>query len=154
MIATPEMFEHLGPILWSGLPPGFADGLEQLIDETTDFEHADLGFTELSNNLIGAHGFRIKPSAENHASPWHVHHLAVQIGILTSGFVRLEVEGVGEVKHEPGQLINFPPGVRHRELEMAPGTEGFEITIPAKYRTTFFVFDEVSGSYKDVELYL
>ena len=144
MIATPEMFAHWAQDLgWHGFP-GYED----------EFQHADLAISELSKNQVGGHAFKILPQAQNHPSPWHVHHVDLQLAYLSKGWVRLEVEGVGEVTQEAGALIHFPPRVRHRELEMAPGTEGFELTIPAKFTTTFFVFDEETGAYKDVEVVL
>jgi hypothetical protein len=145
VLGTPEMFTHLEEYEYEGIP-----GFEEIS------EMCSLDIRDLTNGALGSHAFRMKPEGEGQRqpSPWHFHHVEMHLSILLTGWVRLELEGVGEKLIEPGKLYLQPARIRHRELEMPAGTTGFEITMPARYKTTFYLFDEETKSYKEQDLWL
>jgi hypothetical protein len=143
-MGTPEMFKHLEPYVYQGIP-----GFEELGGM------APLNISDLAKMPIGGHAFRIVDHAEPRPpTPWHFHHLDLHLSVITKGWVHLDVEGAGEKVVKAGQLLCLPARIRHRELGEAPGTEGFEIVSPGPYKTTFFVFNEETESYDEVDVWL
>lgn len=67
-----------------------------------------------------------------------VHHHAIRLQLIYCyrGWVRVAYEDQGEpfVMH-PGDCVLQPPGIRHRVLECAAGTEVIEIACPAEHET-------------------
>ena len=144
LLGTPEMFTHLEPYNFTDIPGFEAAG-----------EIADLKLEDLTDGSYGAHAFRVKPTKEAlPPTPWHVHDVDFHLSVFIRGWIRIELEGVGEKRIEAGQLYLQPPRIRHRELEMSPDILGFEITRPAKYKTTFFIFDEGTETYNEFDLWL
>lgn len=110
----------------------------------------ELGYGDKSKGTLGMHVARITPGKDPQGSPWHMHHLDLHIGYFLKGWARFEFEGVGVVEFGAGTALFQPTWNRHRELELSPDFEAIEITMPAHYKTTFFIFDEETGEYKDV----
>lgn len=69
----------------------------------------------------------------------HFHHdVRFQLIACVAGWVRLVYEAQGEdFVLGPGDVVLQPPGIRHRVLESAAGTEVVELACPAVHETRF-----------------
>lgn len=66
----------------------------------------------------------------------HYHRIALQMIVVTSGWVRVVYEGQGSsFVMEAGDIVLQPPFIRHRVLESSPGLEVVEISAPALHET-------------------
>jgi quercetin dioxygenase-like cupin family protein/putative sterol carrier protein len=79
-------------------------------------------------------------------SPWHIHHMDVQIAYMTKGTADFEFEGMGVLTFTAG-LFFFQPYCRHRERRVQFDWEGLNIELPATSATTIFLYDEDAGEY-------
>ena len=66
----------------------------------------------------------------------HFHEVELQLIHCIAGWVRVVYEDQGPpFVMLPGDSVLQPPGIRHRVLECAPGTEVVEIGVPAEHLT-------------------
>lgn len=66
----------------------------------------------------------------------HYHRIAVQLIVVTRGWVRVVYEDQGApFVMAAGDMVLQPPGIRHRVLESSPGLEVVEIGCPALHET-------------------
>lgn len=66
----------------------------------------------------------------------HYHHIAFQLIVVHSGWVRVVYEDQGgPFVMNAGDMVLQPPGIRHRVLESSPGLEVIEISAPALHET-------------------
>src|SRR3954453_10940767 len=66
----------------------------------------------------------------------HFHRIAFQLICVRKGWVRVVYQDQGDpFVMAAGDMVLQPPGIRHRELESAPGLEVVEITCPASHET-------------------
>jgi mannose-6-phosphate isomerase-like protein (cupin superfamily) len=115
-----------------------------------------LGLSELTGGQYGSQVIHLKDDGpgQTDPSPWHMHHVDAHFSFVLRGSISIEMEGVGEITVEPGKLFAQPVRNRHRELAAEPGTVAFEITSPARYKTTFFIYNESTKQYEDFEYWM
>ena len=103
-------------------------------------EYRDLGMNEATNGRVLAHVLRAKGPCDGPGG-YHSHSLDFQMIYLLKGWVRVDFEGVGELRIEAGDAWYQPPDVKHEVLEYSDDFELIEITMPADFPTR----DEARG---------
>ncbi len=103
-------------------------------------EYRDLGIKEATNGKVLAHVLRAKGPC-NGPGGYHSHSLEFQMNYLLKGWVRVDFEGVGELRMEAGDAWYQAPEVKHEVLEYSDDFEVIEITMPADFPTN----DEARG---------
>jgi quercetin dioxygenase-like cupin family protein len=123
----------------TSLPAGFAVSHARDADYDAGlrsfFAYRDLGVSDATNGVVGAHVIRANGAAEGHGDR-HAHALTFQFVYVTRGWVRFAYDGVGEVLLEAGSSVVQPPGIAHTELAHSADLEMLEITLPAQFETT------------------
>lgn len=113
-------------------------------------EIRDFGVEQITNNAVGATVLRAREEAGWEGSPWHMHDKELFVFIL-SGSALFEFDGVGPATFEKGTFIHQPAFSRHRELTMSRDFEALAIQRPGgPVATTFFIWDDVAGTYREV----
>lgn len=98
------------------------------------FEYRDLGMAERTGGRLRAHV--IRPSkASDKRGDLHYHALEFQMVYVLKGWARVQFEGIGEVRFEPGSCMYQEPRIRHRVLEYSDDYTVIEITVPADFET-------------------
>ncbi len=139
VMATPDLIDRPKPDSFKPIP-GFAP-----------FEQRELKHhLAYSNGNVSAVVLRGVPGVKWQGSPWHLHDLDFQLVYLTRGSMDFEFEGVGAVHLEAGAVMYQPPLNRHREMGASEDSEALLLTIPARFKTTAFIYDEGSGTYNEL----
>lgn len=105
---------------------------------------------ELTGGKFAANLQRANPDSPWEGSTWHMHHCDLQYSYILSGTAKFEFEGLGIVEMKAGDALYQPPNNRHREFEISPDFEVFQIVSPATFETTHFNWDEETGSWKAI----
>ncbi len=98
------------------------------------FEYRDLGMVEATGGRLRAHVIRPSKPFE-HGGDLHTHDLEFQMVYVLKGCARVEFEGLGEVRFEPGSCMYQEPQIPHRVLEWSDDYTVIEITVPADFET-------------------
>ena len=114
-------------------------------------EVRNIGFGELGGGKVAAQIFRACDGWSALSLVWHMHDLDLQIGYVISGWLRYEMEGLGEVLVEAGTAIYHIPRNRFRILDRSSDFEGIWFKVPATDVVTAFVPDGTGGELKMVE---
>jgi quercetin dioxygenase-like cupin family protein len=138
-MATPDLIDRLAPDSFKPIP-GFPP-----------FEQRDLKHhLKYSDGNVSALVLRGVPGVKWQGSPWHLHDLDFQLVYITHGSMDFEFEGVGAVHLEAGAVMYQPPMNRHREIGATEDSQALLLTIPAKFKTTAYIYDEGSGTYNEL----
>lgn len=139
VMATMDAFDHLGPESYQpipGFPPMEMRNMDHVVEKT--------------DGKAMAVALRAVPGVKWVGSPWHMHHLDFQLVWCISGTMDFDFEGVGEIHLGPGTVIYQPPENRHRELGVSQDNESLLLTIPPKFKSTMFLYDEQAGGYSEL----
>src|SRR5262249_11222224 len=96
-------------------------------------EYRDLGIAAATGGLAQAHVNRA--AAPTTPGKWHQHDVGFQFVYLLSGWLRTEMEGVGEITMRAGSGWIQPPGVKHVVHEYSDDFQSLEIILPADFVT-------------------
>ncbi len=97
------------------------------------FQYRDLGIAGATKGKLSAHVIR----AVNGVTPsdTHKHALDFQMIYILKGWLKVHLEGKGEVLLKAHSSLYQPPGIVHKVLDYAPDVEILEITVPAEFAT-------------------
>jgi quercetin dioxygenase-like cupin family protein len=113
-------------------------------------ETRDLGFAKISGGQVGV--AVVRASGEScEPTLWHMHNLELQVGYIVKGWMKYEVDGLGEVTVEAGTGIYHVPRTRMRMLACSPDFEGIWVKMPPQDTVTLFIPDEDTQEYEAVE---
>lgn len=98
--------------------------------------YRDLGVSEGTNGMFGAHVIRLIPPCTDEVRKLHRHHLDFQMLYILKGWVRMVIDGQGEHVARAGTAWVQPPGIEHAVLDYSDDCEMIEIVAPAKFETT------------------
>lgn len=97
----------------------------------------DLGLGPATGGQVRAFVSRQTSSPERggKAALPHYHDLQFQFTYCLKGWVRMEIEGQGEIVMRAGSCWLQPPGIKHRAIDRSADFEMFEIHMPVKFGT-------------------
>lgn len=99
--------------------------------------YRDLGITEATNGAAKAHVVRnIGQFDKSKVGGLHSHHLEFHFIYMLKGWIRMRVEGQGEIVVREGTSWLQPPGIKHEVLEYSDDRELLEIVMPHDFTTT------------------
>lgn len=105
---------------------------------------------ELTEGQYGGAVLRRVPGTPWTQTTWHMNHLDFQLSYVTSGELLIELEGQPPMRLEAGSALYQPGKNRHRYLEMSDDCELIKISTPARFQSTFFVWDDSAQAYTTV----
>lgn len=110
--------------------------------------YRDLDITDATNGAAKAHVVRnIGPFDKSKVGNVHCHNLEFHFIYMLKGWIRMRVEGQGEIVVREGTAWLQPPGIKHEVLEYSDDRELLEIVMPHDFTTT--EFDEVDTATAD-----
>lgn len=97
----------------------------------------DLGLGRATEGMARAYISRQTrpPEAGGKPAKPHYHDLGFQFSYCLKGWVRMEIEGQGEVVMRAGSAWLQPPGIKHRPIDRSADFEMIEIHMPEKFGT-------------------
>ncbi len=98
------------------------------------FKYRDLGAKDATGGEILVHVLRANQACDGPMG-YHSHTLDFQMTILLSGWARVYLEDIGEIRVEAGDAWYQPSGIKHEVLEYSDDFELIEITLPAEFPT-------------------
>ena len=98
-------------------------------------EYRDLGIKAATSGQYHAHIIRANGDCPQGGTGKHSHRLDFQMNYVLKGWVKMWIEGPGEVTIEEGGCWLQPPGISHSLLGFSPGAEWMEVTAPADFGT-------------------
>ena len=102
-------------------------------------EYRDLGLVDATNGKVRAHvirrNFAVPLPEISAASKRHHHDLSFQLVYVLKGWIKVEIEGQGEMLMRTGSCWTQPGGIRHKVLDRGEDTELLEIVMPADFET-------------------
>jgi len=108
---------------------GFKPGLRSYL------QYRDLGIKDGTGGRFLAHVIRPAGPPPEKGSGLHWHELDFQMNYVVRGWVKVMVEGEGELTFKAGDAWLQPPGIKHDLLGFSPDAEWIEITSPANFPT-------------------
>lgn len=108
---------------------GFKPGLRSYL------QYRDLGIRDGTGGRYLAHVIRPAGAPPAKGSGLHWHELDFQMNYVVHGWVKVMVEGEGELTFKAGDAWLQPPGIKHDLLGFSPDAEWIEITSPAEFPT-------------------
>lgn len=139
LMAETEMFNEEGPDSYMRVP-GF-EGLEIRL-----LPHIE----KYTNGQWGGVIMRSLPGLEFTGSSWHMHQLDAQYSFVAKGWAVVELEGLPPVRIEAGSSIVQPAMNRHRLLALSDDFVAMELSSPANFSTTAWVWDEQAQEYMTI----
>ena len=98
-------------------------------------EYRDLGVNAATDGKYHAHIIRPTGPCESGGTGRHSHDLDFQMNYVLKGWVKMWIEGAGEVCIEEGGCWLQPPNIPHSLEDYSHDAEWIEITSPAKFGT-------------------
>lgn len=98
------------------------------------FSYRDVGIKAATEGRVLAHVIRANQSCPGPGG-YHSHDLEFQMNYLIRGWARVELETIGEIRVEAGDVWYQPPNVKHELVEYSDDFEVLEITMPAEFET-------------------
>lgn len=98
-------------------------------------KYRDLGFTEGSGGLVQAHVIRFVEPCNDEVRKRHYHELTLQMVYILKGWMKIEVEGQGEMLMRAGSTWLQPASIPHTVLDYSDDCEVLEINVPADFKT-------------------
>lgn len=137
VMMTEEMVDPLGPDSFASIP-----GFDALL--LRDLSH----IADLTDGRIGMTVTKARPGAEWAGKAWHANHLELRLVLITKGWAQIEFEGMGPVRYGEGAALVQPPENRHRILDVSSDYEALSLTLPARFTSTLFRYDDRIGEYR------
>lgn len=97
------------------------------------FDYRNLGVADATDRLIEVQVVRAQRAREG-GTGWHSHDMA-QLTYGLKGWGKLQVEGVMDRFHRPGDGFSIPAHVRHNACAFSDDYWALQLQIPADYRT-------------------
>ncbi|KQW22500.1 cupin [Afipia sp. Root123D2] len=102
--------------------------------------YRDLGIADATRGLAQAHVIRlIGPCDPKEVSKLHFHDIEFQMVFVLKGWVKVYLEGQGEVMMRERSCWTQPPRIRHLILDYSDNCELLEIILPAEFKTVELV---------------
>ena len=98
-------------------------------------KYKDLGVREATGGQFMAHLIRGNGECPKEGTGRHHHELGFQMNYVLKGWVKMWIEGAGEVRIEEGGCWLQPPAVSHALLDFSEDAEWMEATSPAEFNT-------------------
>ena len=98
------------------------------------FAYRDLGIKDATEGEVLAQVIRADRPCEGPMG-YHSHALDFQMVYMLKGWARVDLEDIGEIRVEAGDLWYQAPGVKHELLEYSDDWEVLELTMPADFAT-------------------
>ena len=98
-------------------------------------EYRDLGIKDATAGRYHAHIIRAAGDCPAGGTGKHGHRLEFQMKYVLKGWVKMWIEGAGEVRIEEGGCWLQPPGIPHSLEGFSPDAEWMEVTAPADFGT-------------------
>jgi len=99
------------------------------------FMDRDLGMTEATGGMVFAEVHRANGAPPEGGSGTHYHTVDFQMNYLLKGWMKVEIEGEGEITFEAGDAWLQPPKINHNVLGFSEDLEVLEICMPANFGT-------------------
>jgi hypothetical protein len=97
--------------------------------------YRDLGIAAATAGLCQAHVIRFVPPCTDAVRKRHLHKAELQLVYVLQGWMKNELEGVGEQMMSAGSCWIQPSGIEHTVLDYSPDCEVLEIIVPADFKT-------------------
>jgi mannose-6-phosphate isomerase-like protein (cupin superfamily) len=163
VMATDEVLERLTPETFKPVPGFDIRNLEVVGKYANESYQSYPGFPgldlcelgpleKLTDGKFGGTLFRRQPGTPWLHTAWHMHQVDFQISYIVRGSLVLEMEGVGPLLLESGAAVYQPGGNRHRTIEMSDDCEAIEMSSPARFRSTVFLWDEATEAYNSIDI--
>jgi mannose-6-phosphate isomerase-like protein (cupin superfamily) len=98
-------------------------------------QYRDLGIKDGTGGRFLAHVIRPAGPSPDKGSGLHWHALDFQMNYVIRGWVKVLVDGQGELTFKAGDAWLQPPGIKHDLLGFSADAEWLEITSPADFPT-------------------
>ena len=98
-------------------------------------EYRDLGIKGATSGQFHAHIIRANGDCPPGGTGRHAHRLDFQMNYVLKGWVKMWIEGPGEVTIGEGGCWLQPPGIPHSLEGFSPDAEWMEITAPGDFGT-------------------
>ena len=98
-------------------------------------EYRDLGISKATAGQYHAHIIRANQPCPAEGTGKHTHPLDFQMNYVLKGWVKMWMEGAGEVRIDEGGCWLQPPEIPHSLVDYSPDAEWMEITSPAQFGT-------------------
>ena len=113
----------------------YADKAEYKPGLRSYLKYRDLGVADGTGGRFHAHVIRPSGASPGKSSGLHWHELDFQLNYVTRGWVKVMVDGQGELTFKAGDAWLQPPGIKHDLLGFSPDAEWVEIVSPADFPT-------------------
>ncbi len=99
-------------------------------------QYRDLGIADATHGLARAHVIRlIGPCNPEEVSKLHFHDVEFQMVYVLKGWVKSDMEGVGETTFQVGSSWTQPPKIKHLIMDYSDDVELLEVILPADFET-------------------
>jgi quercetin dioxygenase-like cupin family protein len=99
-------------------------------------KYRDLGISQATNGMVQAHVIRFAPPFRaEEVSKRHYHDVDFQMIYVLRGWIKTELDGVGEMVMREGSSWIQPPGIEHAVTGYSDDCEVLEIILPADFKT-------------------
>jgi mannose-6-phosphate isomerase-like protein (cupin superfamily) len=99
------------------------------------FQDRDLGVREATGGRFMAEVHRACAPCPEQGSGVHRHAVDFQFNYVLKGWIRVWLDGEGELTFEAGDTWSQPPGMRHDVLGFSDDLEVLEIVSPGVFET-------------------
>jgi mannose-6-phosphate isomerase-like protein (cupin superfamily) len=142
-MAEADMFSEEEPGSFAQQVPGY-EGLE--LRRLTHVE-------KYTNGKWGGVIVRRQPGTQFAGSSWRMHELDLQYRYIVKGWAVVELEGRSAVRIEAGSSMVQPSMNRHRLVELSEDLIAIEVSSPAKFPTTAWVWDDEAQAYDTISVH-
>jgi len=97
-------------------------------------EYRNFGLEEATGGQVQAQVVRTNGACDS-STGWHYHELDIQFVFVLGGWVKTELEGLGEFHMVRGDAIMVPSRHKHDVTAFSEDFEVFEINVPAEFET-------------------
>ena len=98
-------------------------------------EYRDLGVNTATGGQYHAHVIRPTAPCPAGGTGKHFHDLDFQMNYVLKGWVKMWIEGAGEVRIDAGGCWLQPPSIPHSLVDYSEDAEWVEVTAPAAFGT-------------------
>jgi mannose-6-phosphate isomerase-like protein (cupin superfamily) len=99
------------------------------------FQDRDLGLREATAGRFMAEVHRACAPCPPGGSGTHLHKVDFQFNYVLKGWMRVHIDGQGELTFEAGDSWLQPPEIQHNVLGFSPDLEVLEIVSPGTFET-------------------
>jgi Cupin domain len=99
-------------------------------------KYRDLGISQATGGMVQAHVIRFAPPFRaEEVSKRHYHDVEFQMIYVLKGWIKTELDGVGEVVMREGSCWVQPPRIEHAVTGYSDDCEVLEVILPADFKT-------------------